>query len=90
MGQSGAVAAGSRRRINPHIRRLARRPTHTDPRILASAFRAQRPVWSGRVLDPRDNSDKAIHQLNEKVIRDKRVESVLLTVRDGLNCIIKN
>ena len=47
-------------------------------------------LWSGRVLDPKDNSDKAIHQLNEKVIQDKRVESVILTVRDGLNCIIKN
>ena len=47
-------------------------------------------LWSGRVLDPKDNSDKAIHQLNERVIRDERVESVLLTVRDGLNCIIKN
>ena len=47
-------------------------------------------LWSGRVLDPKDNSDKAIHQLNEKVVRDNRVESVLLTVRDGLNCIIKN
>ena len=47
-------------------------------------------LWSGRVLDPIDNSDKAIHQLNEKVIQDNRVESVLLTVRDGLNCIIKN
>ena len=47
-------------------------------------------LWSGRVLDPKDNSDKAIHNLNEKVVRDNRVESVLLTVRDGLNCIIKN
>ena len=47
-------------------------------------------LWSGRVLDPKDNSDKAIHELNEKVVRDKRVESVMLTVRDGLNCIIKN
>ena len=47
-------------------------------------------LWSGRVLDPKDDSDKAIHQLNEKVVRDIRVESVLLTVRDGLNCIIKN
>ena len=47
-------------------------------------------LWSGRVLDPKDNSDKAIDQLNKKVIQDKRVESVLLTVRDGLNCIIKN
>ena len=47
-------------------------------------------LWSDRVLDPKDKSDKAIHQFNERVIQDKRVESVLLTVRDGLNCIIKN
>ena len=47
-------------------------------------------LWSGRVLDPKDKSDKAIHQFNERVIQDKSVESVLLTVRDGLNCIIKN
>ena len=47
-------------------------------------------LWSGRVLDPKDNSDKAIHELNEKVVRDNRVESVMLTVRDGLICIIKN
>ena len=47
-------------------------------------------LWSGRVLDPKDKSDKAIHQFNERVIQDTRVESVLLTVRDGLNCIIKN
>ena len=47
-------------------------------------------LWSGRVLDPQDESDRAIHQFNERVIKDQRVESVLLTVRDGLNCIIKN
>ena len=47
-------------------------------------------LWSGCALDPKDKSDKAIHQLNERVIRDERVESVLLTVRDGLNCIVKN
>ena len=47
-------------------------------------------LWSGRVLDPKDKSDKAIHEFNERVIQDGRVESVLLTVRDGLNCIIKN
>ncbi len=46
-------------------------------------------LWSGRVLDPKESSDKAIHELNKKVVRDKRVESVMLTVRDGLNCIIK-
>lgn len=47
-------------------------------------------LWSGRVLAPKDASDKAIHQFNERVMQDQRVESVLLTVRDGLNCIIKN
>jgi len=47
-------------------------------------------LWSGRVLDPQDESDRAIHQFNERVVNDQRVESVLLTVRDGLNCIIKN
>ena len=47
-------------------------------------------LWSGRVLDPKDKSDKAIHEFNERVIQDGRVESVMLTVRDGLNCIIKN
>ena len=47
-------------------------------------------LWSGRVLDPKDKSDKAIHQFNERVIKDERVESVLLTVRDGLSCIVKN
>ena len=47
-------------------------------------------LWSGRVLNPQDESDRAIHQFNERVINDQRVESVLLTVRDGLNCIIKN
>jgi caffeoyl-CoA O-methyltransferase len=47
-------------------------------------------LWSGRVLDPQDESDRAIHQFNERVVNDQRVESVLLTVRDGLNFIIKN
>ena len=47
-------------------------------------------LWSGRVLNPQDESDRAIHQFNEQVVKNQRVESVLLTVRDGLNCIIKN
>jgi caffeoyl-CoA O-methyltransferase len=47
-------------------------------------------LWSGRVLDPIDETDRAIHQFNEKIIKDQHVESVLLTVRDGLSLIIKN
>ena len=47
-------------------------------------------LWSGRVLDPKDETDKAIHHFNEQIIKDQRIESVLLTVRDGLSLIIKN
>lgn len=46
-------------------------------------------LWSGRVLNPVDASDKAIHQFNEKIKRDSRVESVMLTVRDGIYCLRK-
>lgn len=46
-------------------------------------------LWSGRVLNPVDASDKAIHSFNEKIKNDPRVEAVLLTVRDGIFCIRK-
>lgn len=46
-------------------------------------------LWSGRVLNPVDASDKAIHQFNERIKRDSRVESVMLTVRDGIYCLRK-
>lgn len=44
-------------------------------------------LWGGRVLDPQDESDHAIHQFNETVIRDARVEAVMVTIRDGLTCL---
>lgn len=46
-------------------------------------------LWSGRVLDPQDASDHAIHNFNEAVIKDDRVEPVMLTVRDGIYCLRK-
>jgi predicted O-methyltransferase YrrM len=46
-------------------------------------------LWSGRVLNPVDASDKAIHQFNERVVQDVRVEPVMLTVRDGIYCLRK-
>ncbi|MCZ6512778.1 MAG: class I SAM-dependent methyltransferase [Nitrospinae bacterium] len=46
-------------------------------------------LWSGRVLDPKDESDHAIHNFNETVCRDKRVEVLMLAVRDGLYCLRK-
>ncbi len=46
-------------------------------------------LWGGRVLNPGDASDKAIHHFNERIKNDARVEAVLLTVRDGIYCIRK-
>src|SRR6266542_2196509 len=39
---------------------------------------------SGRVLDPKEESDRAIVAFNDHVSRDERVTNVILTVRDGL------
>jgi caffeoyl-CoA O-methyltransferase len=41
-------------------------------------------LWSGRVLKPEDADDRAIHALNERARRDPRVETSLLTLRDGV------
>lgn len=46
-------------------------------------------LWSGRVLNPKDASDKAIHAFNERVKSDTRVDQVMLTVRDGVYCVRK-
>ncbi len=44
-------------------------------------------LWSGRVLDPKEDSDRAIVAFNEHVTRDPRVRNVVLTVRDGVMLI---
>lgn len=41
-------------------------------------------LWGGSVLHPRDETDKAIAAFNRHVRRDKRVEAVMIPVRDGL------
>jgi caffeoyl-CoA O-methyltransferase len=46
-------------------------------------------LWSGRVLDPKEESDRAIVAFNEKVAGDTRVEKVMLTVRDGMYLLYK-
>ncbi|BCB79951.1 class I SAM-dependent methyltransferase [Phytohabitans flavus] len=38
----------------------------------------------GRVLDPRDDNDKAIVEFNDIAARDERVEVVMLPIADGL------
>jgi caffeoyl-CoA O-methyltransferase len=46
-------------------------------------------LWSGKVLDPRDEETRAIHELNQRALRDPRVDSALLTVRDGVLLVRK-
>lgn len=45
---------------------------------------ADNTLWSGSVLDPQEASACAVAAFNEHVQSDSRVESVMLTVRDGV------
>jgi caffeoyl-CoA O-methyltransferase len=44
-------------------------------------------LWSGKVLDPPDESSRQIAALNDKLAADERVVAVQLTVRDGITLI---
>ena len=47
-------------------------------------------LWSGKVtLAKHDKDTQIIHAFNEKVLKDERVENVLLPIRDGINIIRK-
>jgi len=46
-------------------------------------------LWSGAVLDPKTDDDRALAELNDTLARDDRVENVLLTVRDGVQLVVK-
>jgi predicted O-methyltransferase YrrM len=41
-------------------------------------------LWSGKVLDPRDDDTRAIVAFDDLVQSDPRVDNVCLTVRDGI------
>ncbi len=45
---------------------------------------ADNTLWSGKVVKPREPSDRALATFNELVQADPRVDNVLLTVRDGV------
>jgi caffeoyl-CoA O-methyltransferase len=45
---------------------------------------ADNTLWSGRVVAPSEDSDRAIVAFNRRVRDDPRVTGVLLTVRDGI------
>lgn len=58
------------------------------PRLSARGLIAiDNTLWSGRVLDPQDESTKKIAELNDKIAADDRVVAVQLTVRDGITLI---
>jgi caffeoyl-CoA O-methyltransferase len=44
-------------------------------------------LWSGRILDPQSDDDRAIVAFNDHVAADLRVAQVMLTVRDGVTLI---
>ena len=46
-------------------------------------------LWSGRVLEPESDSDRALAAFNDHVAADPRVTQVILTIRDGLTLIRK-
>lgn len=46
-------------------------------------------LWSGKVVDPQDETTRTIAALNETIACDDRVENVLLTVRDGIQLVRK-
>lgn len=50
---------------------------------------ADNVLWSGRVLAPQRESDRALVAFNARVQQDARVENVLLPVRDGVMVIRK-
>lgn len=52
---------------------------------------ADNVLWSGRVLNEvKDEDTQALHDFNQKVLADERVENVLLPIRDGLTVMRKN
>jgi len=48
-------------------------------------------LWMGQVLDAAttDESTRALRELNELVIADRRVEAVMLPIADGLTIVRK-
>jgi caffeoyl-CoA O-methyltransferase len=46
-------------------------------------------LWSGAVLSPQNETDRAIDELNKLATDDPRVENVLLSVRDGIQLVRK-
>jgi caffeoyl-CoA O-methyltransferase len=46
-------------------------------------------LWSGEVLDPQNDNARALAAFNEHVLRDARMELVMLPIRDGVAIAVK-
>jgi predicted O-methyltransferase YrrM len=56
-----------------------------DKVSLGGLIIADNVLWSGKVIDnQKDIETQLIHEFNQKTQNDKRVESLLLPIRDGL------
>jgi predicted O-methyltransferase YrrM len=52
---------------------------------------ADNVLWSGKVLDEeKDEDTQALHNFNQMVLADDRVENILFPIRDGLMVVQKN
>ena len=60
------------------------------PRLTGNAVvLVDNTLWSGRVLDPHSDDDRAIAELNASLVADLRWETVLLPIADGLTMLRK-
>jgi predicted O-methyltransferase YrrM len=53
---------------------------------------ADNVLWSGKITMPEEEMDRetlALHQFNQFVQQDNRVENILLPIRDGLMVVRK-
>jgi len=46
-------------------------------------------LWSGSVIDPKDDDSQALRKTGDYIQKDKRVFNVLFPIRDGLMLCIK-
>ena len=47
-------------------------------------------LWSGNVIDPKDDDSMALRKTGDFINEDKRVTNMLLPIRDGLMVCLKN
>ena len=47
-------------------------------------------LWSGNVIDPKDDDSMSLRKTGDFINEDKRVTNMLLPIRDGLMVCIKN